>query len=885
MRTPFKTKLYICVAAAVLASGAAYAQEAPAPQTPPGDAADQNADVRGGLDRVIVTAERREVDLSEIPVAISAFTSDTLETVGIDTVSDLANFTPGLAHSLANDRLTVRGIGRFTNTRATEGGVAIYLDGFYTSTASGLQRSDLYVDRFEVLRGPQGTLYGRNSVGGAVNLISKRPSDEFKAEVRAIISNYDRQEFEAMVTGPITDNIRYRIAGNKTDQRDGYWKNISTVGTGTDEGMVEDRSYYELQLEGELFGDNVEWWIKYGMERWNNSGGGTTGRASSTFGLYNNFSAVTGTTPNLLYGFGNGQRPENTDMREIRSWDRTPVVQDLPHVVGHLTFHLPNFDLKYVGGYESYNYYSDGPANGLDRVDPFTLTRADFPGSTDANSPIPLGQSVVIDPRNRNLVQQHVWWHSNELNLASTYDGPVQILAGIYQYNEGANDYLSNVYSPFQSQYENVRYLDGTAAPPSRAVSDGATGSHDLPNRMSSTSGADTVTETYAAYAQVDWQFTDELKAVAGLRYTLDKKEVYERARILCFLGSLCAAQGRSDLSSAWDVSALVYNPDAPTLADPRTAPDPSVVIPTFTNATTGFRERKLEQEWDEWTWTAGLDWQPSTDTLVYGKYTKGYKAGGFNSGTLTRFTTTEPENVYLYELGVKQTFGNTLQVNGALYYQDYQKMQIPLTVLNTNTNLNESRFVNMPKSEISGVELEATWNPISTLQIMANYSYLKTEIKEACCFQDPQDPTATRPGADPAGPNGVQDLAGNELPFATPHRVTINANYTWDFDTGSLTPSLSAVYKSETYYSVFNRFYNQGKAGTQFDARLLWRDADDKYTIIGFIRNISNQTLVEGVSASILAGTNAGGVPLFLNRTWSLNPPRTYGVELQYRF
>jgi iron complex outermembrane receptor protein len=91
----------------------------------------------------------------------------------------------------------------------------------------------------------------------------------------------------------------------------------------------------------------------------------------------------------------------------------------------------------------------------------------------------------------------------------------------------------------------------------------------------------------------------------------------------------------------------------------------------------------------------------------------------------------------------------------------------------------------------------------------------------------------------------------------------------------------------------VFNRHYNLGKAGTQFDARLVWRDADDKYTIIGFVRNITDATMVEGSSGSILAGTNAGAIPalnqpaipLFLNRTWSLNPPRTYGVELQYRF
>ena len=887
MSPTYRNYLHACVAAVVVLGGAAHAQEvqlaqaAPAASAPDQQAATQ-AGTRRGVEQVIVTAEKREEQITDIPVAISAFTADKMETAGIDSVTDMANFTPGLAHSFTSDRLTIRGVGRFTNTRATEGGVAIYLDGLYTSTASGLMRDDLYIDRFEVLRGPQGTLYGRNSVGGAVNLISKRPTDTFQGEIRGLIGNYDRTVVEGSISGPITDHIRYRIAADKTDQKEGYWDNISKVGTGTSEGMNENRSYYELQLEGELFDDRLDWWIKYGMERWDSSGGGTTGRATGTIGRYNTFSPVLGTLPNLLYKFGDGQRPENTDFRTIRSWDRTPVVQDLPHVVGHLTYHFDDWDLKYVGGYESYNYYSDGPANGLDRVDPFTLTSADVP------SAIAPGTSITINPLNRNLVQQYVWWHSNEINLASTYDGPVQLLAGIYEYDEGSDDYLSNVYSPLQPQYANVRYLDGSVAPAACPISKGQRGaSGSLPCMSSATSASDTVTQTYGAYAQVDWQFTDTLKAVGGLRYTLDKKEAYERARILCFLGAACAAQNLLNPNVAYDVSSLVYNPDAGGPADP------SVVTPTFTDAQ-GFRARKLKQEWDAWTWTLGLDWQPTTDTLVYGKYSKGYKAGGFNSNSLARFTTTEPESVYLYELGAKQTFGNTLQVNGAIYLQDYRDMQIPLTQLNTITQVNESRFVNMPKSEIFGIELETSWNPVSTLQILANYSYLKTDIKDACCFADPQDPAAIAPGANiaaltpgstNAGRNAVQDLAGQQLPFATPHRFTLNANYTFDFDAGSLTPSASVVYKSETYFSVFNRYYNLGKAGTQFDARLIWKDAKDRYSIIGYIKNISNQTIIEGASGSILGGTNAGTIPTFLNRSWSVNPPRTYGVELQYRF
>jgi len=128
------------------------------------------------IEELVVTAEKRAQSLQDVPVAVSAFTSERRDLIGITTITDMTNFTPGLEYNAQNDRNTLRGVGRNTNVHAAEGSVAQYSDGIYTSSTVEAGKTPLFVDRLEVLRGPQGTLYGRNSIGGAINIISKRPT-------------------------------------------------------------------------------------------------------------------------------------------------------------------------------------------------------------------------------------------------------------------------------------------------------------------------------------------------------------------------------------------------------------------------------------------------------------------------------------------------------------------------------------------------------------------------------------------------------------------------------------------------------------------------------------------------------------------------------------
>lgn len=811
------------------------------------------------IEELVVTAEKREQSLQDVPVAVSAFTDERREMVGINSVQDLTNFTPGLAYSTNNDRINMRGIGRFTNNRSSEGGVAMYNDGVYTSSVTAFARSTLFIDRTEALRGPQGTLYGRNSIGGALNIISKRPTDDFYAEVRAGMGNYDTWMTEAAISGPLVGNIRGRLAGSYNSQGEGYFTNLNP--NGKSEGGRGDQWQVEGQLDGELGDGKLEWWLKVDSAEWHNLGRGPGGRTTITYGLRDVTSPLQAAlTPNsAALGLPLGL-PGNQCQFCFDTDDGNYISLENNGYAFNATLHLDSFDVKYIAGYTYYDYRLQTDLDATSRQAPFQL-----PVSTQP-----------YYPRRNNQYQEEVWWFSNEINIASTYDSPLQWLIGAYQFREGSNYTLSDARHPDDARFENPTLF---SLNPATQLIPAAPN----PERRYAYGSSENRSESYAVFGQADWQFTDELKFTAGLRYTYDRKRSFESARLFCLYTATCP------------ISRVTGRPvDVTAVAAPGTSTDPAVYLPAFTDPTTGLRHRGLKYDWSGITGTLGVDWQPDPDTLAYAKYTRGYKAGGFNSGTttLTPNVTTQEETIDAYEVGLKKTFGGTFQANASAFLYDYQDIQVPITGRDPVTDLNVTRFFNMPKARILGFELETIWQPIDNLQILANYSYLNAELKEACCFQDPEDPRGLQPGVVLAGNTAAalasptaglnQDLDGAKLPSSTPHRVTFNVNYTWEFDVGELSASLTHVWKDKTYYSIFNRYYNEGKAWHQTDARLLWNDIDDRYTLIAYVKNIFEQEGVAGADGSrINTGPNTG----FINRTISYVPPRTYGVELQYRF
>jgi len=885
-------------AAALLVGQTAQAQGQPtSPRTEAQDTQDRSDNL---LEEVVVTAEKREQSLQDVPVAISAFTDETREVVGINSVQDLTNFTPGLSYTTNNDRVALRGIGRYTNNRSTEGGVAIYNDGFYTSSTTTAATSALFLERTEVLRGPQGTLYGRNSVGGAINLISKRPTNDFYAEVRGQVANFDRTVLEAAVSGPMNENLRYRLVGSIDQQESGYFDNRSG---GSEEGGLGDQWQIQGQLEGNFFGDKLDVWLRLDTAEWHNIGRGPGGRSGSSLQPYQTkFLTNGGLNYNPNFGL-TAVQPGLLDPRLIDVNTPQAITLESDTEVFHATLHLDSFDIRYVGGHTYYDYRLTTDIDASSRTAPFLLTRTTPIGRTAAGAPTFLPASFFpggattfsLSPNYVNDYNEEVWWYSNELNFASTTDGPFQWLFGVYQFHEGSNYKGIDARYPDQPQFANPAFAFLGVGP--RGAVFGPAPAN--PTRTYARNFSQNTSDSYAAYGQLDYEINDLFKVTAGLRYTYDKKTSDEASRIICFANTSCLGFGGP---FAVDFSSQVYNP----IVNAANPIDPSVVTTGVINAAnavrgsadngvsidplTGDYRRELRNNWSAVTGTAGVDYTPDKDTLVYAKYTRGYKAGGFTAGAVQQYPTTNEEKINAYEIGAKKTFFRRLQANASTYFYDYIDIQIPISIFDEALGQNRSVFANLPKAEIIGFELETVWSPIENLQFLANYSYLNAEITEACCFLDPDDPLALLAGAQPGGPPvrnlaGVttsqpQNLAGQKIPASTPHRFTVNGNYTWEFTPGSLTASATYVWRDETYSSIFNREFNLQPAFDQVDARLLYVDADDRYTVIGYVKNVFDELGYAGV------GTARDTLPPnMIYRTFNYTIPRTYGVELHYRF
>lgn len=799
------------------------------------------------IEELVVTAEKREQALQDVPVAVSAYTSAQRDVRGMTNIQDFVNFTPGMNYS-GTDRVSLRGAGRNTYYIGNDPGVAGYTDGFYSASSSELFKSPLFVERTEVLRGPQGTLYGRNAMGGAINTISKRPSHDFSGEIRAGYANYDRTKIEGVVSLPVADNLRFKIGGAQDWQREGFIKNEGSA----NEGATIKRTYFEIQAEAEPT-DELSIWARYSRSNWDDSTG-VGDRLANLITPYDTtrfFQPIGGLVPNGQFGATTPNPGVNDPYTQSTNRDGYGQLRGNHLFTTTVTYDLGWAELKYIGGFQQYNYQTGGDYDATNRTDSYMM-----------------GNVAVFSDLTTDF-DEHKRYFSNEINLSSNGDGPLKWILGLYQYKEEYKQRIQ-LASPLQAQLAQPSFYYSAAT--------GVTGIGQQaanPSRNFFDAQSELESKAWAVFGQATYEFNEQFALTAGLRYTKDEKDGFERQRLVLF-----------NPTGAFGAAAV----DVSTDADPNT--------PGVQNY------RNLSDSWDAVTGTINLDWKPSDKTLVYAKYSRGYKSGGFLLGTLAPQPTADEETVNAYEVGWKSTIGGRLILNGSAFYNDFKDLQLNLSQLNAAGTAAANNFVNVD-AEAYGLELEAIWQPIQPLQISASYGYLHTEITKGCCYYDPADPSALLPSARPAGGTAVtngallvfQDLAGSKIYQSPENKFALNANYTFDFEPGSLILSGTYTWTDETTYQPFdNPAFAVPSYGTA-DLRVLWKDAQDRYTLIGYVKNLTEEegftstssTNPTAVFGNPNPGLEVGGVNYLRQTdtaiTRGLIQPRTYGVELQYRF
>jgi len=756
------------------------------------------------IETVVVTAEKRSEDVQTVPVAISVFNSQKREMVGINTVQDMTNFTPGLAYQTSLDRVFLRGVGRQTNSQAADTPVANYDDGLYETFAVAAGRSDLDLDRVEVLRGPQGTLSGRNALGGAINEITRRPdTDAFHGEARLAYGAGNHITPELSVTGPLDDVWAFRVYGLWDYQSQGWFKNIyphaqqgtndplftghptyntPKFGNGGD-GNVINEWYVDAQIQAK-FSPQLEMWTKIQSAQWFNGAGGPgadlEGWTPADYPTYEQGQSW----PNALFmnsGYGCTADPgspyftANTtvDPGSVHSnlsgaqactnpgaknpWKQARLSQTAVRLPSYFsvnsqwTWHTGDFDIKYIGGGSYYRYHLASQV----QVSQAPIASYSVFGST-------INNNWMFDPEEENS------FISNEINFISTTDSSFQWVAGAYQFSQQANQ-PGDVYNftqpqinaVTQAQWGNAGLGAGTLCSAPAFFGGNGVGTNGICAPSTSFRLDDSRNNihdhSYALFADTKWEFIQDLTLELGVRYSWDHKNGSETVRVLCYFG-FCGAFGATPelaaivpgsdfgLVSDWSQSGIVVSTGLP--------PPQGVVGPTTYNVNTGFATRQLKGTWSAPTGVVGLTWNPDPLTLGYIKYAHGYKDGGYYEGANTVINAqpfTDAEYVDSVEGGIKHTFGDWVTVDLALFHYQYKNLQLPLSTVEANglLTLPQSSFYNVPGAVSQGVELETTWQPIDNMSILFNYSYNDAHVTKGTNF-DPADPDAIAPGARP---------------------------------------------------------------------------------------------------------------------------------------
>jgi len=696
----------------------AFAQEAPAAQ--------EQRDV------VIVTANKRDEDIQEIPVAVTAIGGEDLQNLHVSSVLDLNALAPSLQiktdDNAANPKIFIRGIGLNDFNPTTASAVGIYSDGVYIGSPLAQMGQFFDLERVEVLRGPQGTLYGRNTTGGAINLVSRKPSDTLEANASAEYGSYNSVTLEGGVGGPISDTLAYRAAGTYM-RNDGYTLNRLTGNRGND----TDRGSARFSLAwtpSDTF--DALFQLKYGRSNggsiwaYNRSilpatlaAEGPDGYCAPeyyTSGECTDLAGYANTSDNLYQG---DYHLEGKDKVETYGASAT------------LTWDLGAMSLISVSGYDH-----------ADRDDV---------EDTDA------GPTDILTAR----YQAKQWAASQELRLQSNGDNQLNWVAGLYF----ARDELDT-----RSYYDVFRVIN--------------TG--DTMNELLAGIGVfgwpfTQDTDSYAAFGQVDYKFTDKLTGTVGLRYSADDKTFHYDS---------------------------IYSSD---VGGP--------IVPLFT-----IDDSKT---FDSVSGRLGLKYQVSDDVNVHGSYNRGYKSGGFfgaQSADPASVVPYDDESVDAYEVGLKsQLFGGLLTANLAAFYYDYKDLQVYTLVVDPNTNLTVQNFTNASNAEVKGFEAELAASPIDGLDLSLAASFLDATYKNFTSLGD--------------------DYSGNTLPNAPETSLTGTARYQWALFGGNAEAQADLSYRSKVYYDTRNVERLSDGDRTFVNLRFGWKPATGgmEYGIFG--RNVFGET------------------------------------------
>ena len=867
---------------------------------------------------IVITAQRRAQPLQTAPLSVSALTGDQLKNANVTTPERLEQLVPGLRMGRSGSDLRPAMRGTYTeNVSATsDPRFGIYVDDIYQSRTSQVPPI-VDLARVEVQKGPQGTLYGRNSFGGNLVFHSALPTDEFEGGLDLSIGNFTRHRAEGFLNVPISEGIAVRFAG-VTEKTRGYVENI---GTGNDLGGESQQFVRGTMRIAPPTIPALEVVLRASHTDLGGEGQGGFGqkflgtlvdasliRAPGQSLTYN---GITYDLPNGFNGNSFTGTPLNVDTRfrdgipDINGADvGIPVLAD-PYKVNYAG------DIFRKGSQQQYSAiinYDAGPVR-LRSISSF----ADF-------DLIRTGGSLTPVLLNYSYQQTLAKTYTQELQVLSNDDkpGPLQWIAGVYYFDDTAIDrsvtnvnrnYVTTA-APAGQQY----YPFGFTSLPSGTGLNQRTG-------YDSFSAFQQKTRSTAVYGQLSYTLFEKLTLTGGLRYTRDEKSVLSSRFNTAATGA--DSYFAHDINDPVDYACggfIPANAASVSASSAAVAQAYNFVCANNTYSYTNFR--------------LAADYKLSRDHMVYTSYSNGTHAGGFNSGPVTiagvrTLLPFAPEKVRAFEVGSKNTFFNRmLTLNAAAYLNDYTDLHAQTSIPNPNAPLTSviALVQNVGKDRAYGLDLEAVLRPTQDLRLTMAYNYLNAKqldyavntfnfsggasfcggatpscvaaTGEANTVQGTPfpnartDPNRFVPVLDANGNQIVQSgvpqfryvLAGTgrdgtkytaERAFSPKHTIQFGLAYTIGLGgAGTLTPEIQTYYNSGYILTDLTPDYGNNAAFTKTDLRLTYVSVDGKYTVQAFINNIEDE-------ATITRAVYSNHRSLLV----TFAPPRSYGATVGIRF
>ena len=795
----------LLVSSATLLAPGALAQTTPAdaPAAPGSTEAEE-----GGIEDIVVTAQRREESLQDVPLSITAISGEELRNADIRDITRLEQTVPGLrvGRSGPAGRPAIRGVYSEAIQANSDPRIGFYIDEIYQSRLQQTTAAFVDLERVEVQKGPQGTLFGRNSLGGNIALTSARPRDEYDGGVALIYGNYDRIKAEGFVNIPITEGLAFRVAG-AIDRHGPYYRSI--VNRRADLG---DLSYQfvrgSLRFAPPGLDDRLEVTVRGSYFNEDDRGLGSfnvknLGAIVDTSLIRQPGQSVTfnGVTYPLPFGFNGGNYatgvlvPFSPQLRDgipdINGADigipipgKYTILHDFPaenRIKGKNASAVVNFDLTDDVRLRSITGYTDFFFSNINDTD---------------QGPIPFSAFYFI-------TEAETFTQEFQLQSANA-SSPLQYTLGGYYMNDKIGEGSGTVFS--QTNYTTltaaanglpVLYASGGNCGYSFSPITNTALSCNLSNLASNDTASPVSAETksYAGYGQVSYTIADKLTLTGGVRYTVDDKEYRQAAQaggtfttpvggatgFIAQRNAAALAAGQPipfPLGPAGYRAVIPFNRDRANFAnfecDGLTPADFAVagtntVVGTVPNY---FITRCGERKFKYWTYRVAADYKITPDNMVYASYSTGVHSGGFGASfaptTIPQgtFTTFDAERVKAIEVGTKNSFFNRrLQVNAAVFYNKYTDNQVQGTqfvATGPNTGVNVATIANVGDTEAPGAELSIVARPIPRLTIRAAGTYLhaRNTVAPLGIFNSGLCTISTGPTS-PCTTNRVQNQAG----------------------------------------------------------------------------------------------------------------------------